>query len=569
MAAAVRCSALRRWVGALASAVLMCTVLIPADAEAEAGRVNFAYGDVRIVDAAGNEREVRRGTLVDEGDTIRTGRRSAAQLRMVDGAALAVRAQTEIRIAQYSFSNDAREDRSFLSLVRGTMRAITGLIGRSNRDSYRIRTATATIGIRGSDGDVGFNPTTGLVGVRTNVGGHSLSTDVPGGTGDTIETNPGQIATALPGQPPGLSDVFPFEVPIRAARARRARNQQSTDDEQADNAGDGDGNATDGAASDGDGEFAFEAFDPGDIDGFEGEDGFGEFEGFDFDDFGDFEEFLESIGALDALELAETELVRTSNDSIGVLPVGFFAVGAFIQDESRSVVPSVGNFAVGEGFGFIETNAFGEVIFIFEDDSFGAFEFDADGAILGFSGDADIRNASGEVVGFAVFGYWESDFAVLDDDLPVVALSEFHFALANNLTSLSALQSLDGVFFDYFFLDGIATNEAGAEPVFLDAFMSGQFRNDATLGPISVGILADFPVGSTGWTLGGSGTIAAFMSNDGIPLGGSCCSSAAPIAAAGDITGRFVGTDAEGVVAGFSATAGATKFIAGTIVAER
>ena len=38
------------------------------------------------------------------------------------------------------------------------MRAITGLIGKRNRDNYRLTTTTATIGIRGSGFKVGYNP---------------------------------------------------------------------------------------------------------------------------------------------------------------------------------------------------------------------------------------------------------------------------------------------------------------------------------------------------------------------------------------------------------------------------
>jgi hypothetical protein len=48
------------------------------------------------------------------------------------------------------------------------MRAITGLIGKRNRDNYKVTTTTATIGIRGSGFNVGYNPD-GSLGVTTEL----------------------------------------------------------------------------------------------------------------------------------------------------------------------------------------------------------------------------------------------------------------------------------------------------------------------------------------------------------------------------------------------------------------
>jgi hypothetical protein len=52
-----------------------------------------------------------------------------------------------------------------MSLVRGGLRTVTGLIGRSNKQSYKLQTATATIGIRGT----GFLATSSDDGTRVRV----------------------------------------------------------------------------------------------------------------------------------------------------------------------------------------------------------------------------------------------------------------------------------------------------------------------------------------------------------------------------------------------------------------
>ena len=105
----------------------LCILLsLPPTAEslAAAGKFNFVAGDVRVVNAAGERKGVRGGE-VEAGDLIVSGADGMAQLRMSDGAAIAVRADTELRIDEYHFAGtpDASSN-SALSLLKGTMRAL-------------------------------------------------------------------------------------------------------------------------------------------------------------------------------------------------------------------------------------------------------------------------------------------------------------------------------------------------------------------------------------------------------------------------------------------------------------
>ncbi|WP_292934417.1 FecR domain-containing protein [Noviherbaspirillum sp.] len=135
---------------------VLCVALIaayPAFAEAGvAGHVQFVAGDVRVVDAKGKQRPLRKSEAVDEGDTVLTGPGGSAQLKMIDGAMVAVRPATELKVNDYVFAedDDSKEKASF-SLLKGGLRAVTGKIGRINKDRYKIETPTAVIGIRGTD----------------------------------------------------------------------------------------------------------------------------------------------------------------------------------------------------------------------------------------------------------------------------------------------------------------------------------------------------------------------------------------------------------------------------------
>jgi len=60
-------------------------------------------------------------------------------------------------IEAFSYDKKANQENAALSLIKGGVRVVTGLIGRVNHDKYRFRVAGATIGIRGTGFDVWCN----------------------------------------------------------------------------------------------------------------------------------------------------------------------------------------------------------------------------------------------------------------------------------------------------------------------------------------------------------------------------------------------------------------------------
>ena len=120
---------------------------------AGAGRVLMAIGDVRAT-RGGQARALAKGAIVDQGDLISTGVSSNAQVRMIDGAVIALRAQSEFRIDEYNFNGkEDGTEKATMSLLKGGVRAVTGVIGHQNQDNLKVNAVVATIGIRGT----GFN----------------------------------------------------------------------------------------------------------------------------------------------------------------------------------------------------------------------------------------------------------------------------------------------------------------------------------------------------------------------------------------------------------------------------
>ena len=132
------------------ASVLWGGVVVSAQAANSAGAVEFANGPVRVTGAAG-ERLVKKGDPIEVGDEVNTGA-GRAQVRFTDGGFVSLQPNTQFRVDEYNFNGKADgTEKSLFSFAKGALRAITGLIGKgSNKDAYAVRTAVATIGIRGT-----------------------------------------------------------------------------------------------------------------------------------------------------------------------------------------------------------------------------------------------------------------------------------------------------------------------------------------------------------------------------------------------------------------------------------
>lgn len=141
-----------------AALLMALAAAFPLQAHALAGIAQFTAGEVNVRQMDGKTTALAKGGSIDSGHAIVTGGNGRAQVRFTDGGLVSLQPNTEFKIANYVDQNNPKEDRFLVDLLRGSMRAITGLIGKRNRDNYRLTTTTATIGIRGSGFKVGYNP---------------------------------------------------------------------------------------------------------------------------------------------------------------------------------------------------------------------------------------------------------------------------------------------------------------------------------------------------------------------------------------------------------------------------
>ena len=192
-----------------------------------AGQVQFVSGSVKIVSAAGSESVPAKGARVAEGDSVATGQDSMAQIKMRDGATLVVQSNTlaTVEVFRYAGVEDGNE-RFVLRIHRGGIRGITGAVGRTNKQNYRLETPIAQMGVRGTDHESYFFPASASADPaaprpgaynKVNVGGMYLRT-----TAGEVAVQPNQVAyvasaDGVPGLLPNMPEFFHRAAGVRVS----------------------------------------------------------------------------------------------------------------------------------------------------------------------------------------------------------------------------------------------------------------------------------------------------------------------------------------------------------------
>ena len=135
-------------------AAVLAGVALPAFAQtppAQVGTVTHLSGVLVAKKADGGTRLLSVKSAVTEGETLSTEQGTYARVKFDDDAEVVLRPSTQLKIESYQFQSARPErDNVLMSLLKGGMRSVTGLLGRRSRDKVKFSTATATIGIRGT-----------------------------------------------------------------------------------------------------------------------------------------------------------------------------------------------------------------------------------------------------------------------------------------------------------------------------------------------------------------------------------------------------------------------------------
>ena len=126
-------------------------IATPLAAANTAGTVTHLSGTLSAKRADGTSKVLSVKSEVQQGDTLTTEQNTYARVKFSDGGEVVLRPNSQIQVAAFSFNSEKPDsDNMVLNMLKGGLRAVTGLIGKRNRDNVSYQTPTATIGIRGT-----------------------------------------------------------------------------------------------------------------------------------------------------------------------------------------------------------------------------------------------------------------------------------------------------------------------------------------------------------------------------------------------------------------------------------
>eukprot|EP01022_Parablepharisma_sp_SALTPOND_P014678 TRINITY_DN2015_c0_g2_i3.p1 TRINITY_DN2015_c0_g2~~TRINITY_DN2015_c0_g2_i3.p1 ORF type:complete len:1386 (-),score=111.70 TRINITY_DN2015_c0_g2_i3:12207-15953(-) len=174
--------------------LLIALLFAPLALHASIAKFSALSGDVSIIES-GKSSPATMSSVIDKKDKIVTGESGKAQIVFKDNTVITLGINSDFAIEEY-FS-DAKKPKASFSIGKGTFKALTGAMGKINPDGFKLKTKTATIGIRG----------TGILGQVTPTENNLACTQgaitvTSVTTGDTVEVPAGSITTVTPNTPP-------------------------------------------------------------------------------------------------------------------------------------------------------------------------------------------------------------------------------------------------------------------------------------------------------------------------------------------------------------------------------
>ncbi|NNM83129.1 MAG: FecR domain-containing protein [Burkholderiales bacterium] len=132
------------------AAIAIC--LLARSAMASVCTIDDLAGTARAETASHRSFPLERGMELENGTLVATGRGSRLEMKFRDGLTVILGENTAFRIDDYVYVRNAPvKDKVSLTLLKGSLRVITGLIGKLKPDAFILKTNTATLGVRGSD----------------------------------------------------------------------------------------------------------------------------------------------------------------------------------------------------------------------------------------------------------------------------------------------------------------------------------------------------------------------------------------------------------------------------------
>lgn len=138
---------------AINALLLLALLVAQVGAEAaEAGVVTHLSGPLLAKKADGTMKILAQKSIVEQGDTLVSEKDTYARIKFIDNSEITLRPSSQLKVERFSFDEAKPEnDHAIFGLIKGGLRAITGLLGKRSQARFGLNTPSATIGIRGTN----------------------------------------------------------------------------------------------------------------------------------------------------------------------------------------------------------------------------------------------------------------------------------------------------------------------------------------------------------------------------------------------------------------------------------
>jgi hypothetical protein len=103
------------------------------------------------VGKAADGRTAVSGDGIQINQRISTGKKGAASITLKDGTVLTIGPNSTMDLSQFEFNTTTHNGNFLLDLVQGSVRVVTGLLGKANPEKFKVKTPTSVVGVRGTD----------------------------------------------------------------------------------------------------------------------------------------------------------------------------------------------------------------------------------------------------------------------------------------------------------------------------------------------------------------------------------------------------------------------------------
>ena len=115
-----------------------------------AGSVKTLTGSATVIRES-SVLPVSTGQFLYRGDRVVSGQDSYVGIMLYDDTRLTLGPASELQIREFEFNPSSYAGGIAVSFLKGTVRVVTGLIGKNAPENVQFNTPTASIGIRGTE----------------------------------------------------------------------------------------------------------------------------------------------------------------------------------------------------------------------------------------------------------------------------------------------------------------------------------------------------------------------------------------------------------------------------------